>query len=63
MILNSLTDLKVALKVYDVLGKVVFHTSLDDENNTLDLSFLESGVYEAVFKNGEASASKKLILN
>ena len=61
--LNSLSQVNVELNVYDILGKLVYRTSLNDDNNTLNLSFLQSGVYEAIFKSGKDSTSKKLILN
>lgn len=60
--LSSLSEANVYLTVYDILGKMVYSTSLSGENNTFDLGFLESGVYEAIFKSGEASLAKKLIL-
>lgn len=60
--LSSISDENVALTVYDVLGKVVYISSLSEKNNILDLGFLESGVYEVVLKSDENLVVKKVIL-
>lgn len=60
--LNSFSNDNVALTVYDALGNLVYSSSLRYKTNTLNLGFLESGVYEAVFKNARGSIVKKLIL-
>jgi len=60
--LSSISEANVEVSVNDVLGKAVYTSSLSDKNNTLDLSFLDSGVYNAVFKIGAHSLVKKLII-
>lgn len=60
--LSSISDENVELTVYDVLGKVVYISSLSEKNNILDLGFLESGVYEVVLKSDENLVVKKVIL-
>ncbi len=60
--LNSFSKENVQLSVFDVSGKMAFHTILKSENNTLDLSFLEAGIYEVVFKNEKDLVTKKLVL-
>ncbi len=60
--LNSLSEENMELKVFDVLGKTVYTTNLNKTNNTLDLSFLQVGIYEAIFKNGQTLITKKIVL-
>lgn len=60
--LNSFPEENIELTVFDVLGKIVYKTTLKNENNTLDLSFLQAGIYEGVFKNGENLVTKKIVL-
>ena len=59
---SSISEANIELTVYDVLGKIVYSATLIDKINTFDLSFLESGIYELVFKSGENSVVKKIIL-
>ena len=60
--LKSFSGENTELNVYDILGKMVYKTSLNTENNMLDLSFLQAGIYEGVFKNGQHSITKKIVL-
>ncbi|MBK5214059.1 MAG: M28 family peptidase [Flavobacteriaceae bacterium] len=60
--LNTPLSEPLAMTVFDVLGKRVYSTSLNTENTTLDLGFLGSGVYAAVFKNGEVLAVRRIVL-
>lgn len=60
--LNSLSEDQVELTVFDVLGKIVYSTSLNSMTNILDLGFLQSGIYAAVFKNGKYLATKKIVI-
>ena len=59
---NSLSEENIELTVFDVLGKMVYTTSLNAQTNTLDLSFLQAGIYAASFKNGETLVIKKIVL-
>lgn len=61
--LSSFSGKNVELSVFDVLGKSIYRTSLTQESNTLDLSFLASGIYTTVFSDGQNTTTKKLILN
>ena len=60
--LNTPLDEPLAMTVFDVFGKKVYSTSLNTENTTLDLGFLGSGVYVAVFRNGEVLAVRRIVL-
>lgn len=60
--LSSISETNIEVTVFDIIGKVVYSSSLSDKTNTLDLGFLGNGVYEAVFKNGEDFVVKKIIL-
>lgn len=60
--LNTSLSEPLEMAVFDVLGKKVYNTSLSIENTTLDLRFLGSGVYAAVFKTGDDLAVKRIIL-
>lgn len=51
------------LSIVNVLGKEVHTTSIITGTKSLDLSFLNKGIYIAVFKNGNLSISKKIVLN
>ena len=59
---TSISAANIDVTIFDILGKLVYSSSLSDKTNALDLGFLGSGVYEAVFKNGEDSVVKKIIL-
>ena len=60
--LNSLSQRNIDLKIFDILGKMVYKTSLVEKNSVLDLSFLGTGIYNLVFKSAKDSLTKKLIL-
>ncbi len=61
--LNPSLSEKIELTVFDVLGKLVYNTNLNSKTNTLDLAFLQSGMYQAVFKNDTNIAFKKIIID
>ena len=51
-ILNIEADnLMQSIEIYDLLGRVVFHQTLNDRFSHLDLSFLSLGVYYAKINN------------
>ncbi len=60
---NSLSEENIELTVFDVLGKRVYNNSLNTKTNTLDLSFLQAGIYQGVFNNGKDLITKKIVLN
>ena len=51
----------IELTAFDSLGKLVYSTSITDKNSYLDLSFLQSGIYNLVFKTGEHSVVKRIV--
>ncbi|PWI31032.1 leucyl aminopeptidase [Flavobacteriaceae bacterium LYZ1037] len=60
---NAVLNDSANFKVYDILGKQVFQKSITQQQATLNLEHLPSGVYMAVFEVGNNRTSKKLILN
>jgi Secretion system C-terminal sorting domain len=48
------------VSIYDVLGKLIFQTVLTSKE--LSITSLNSGVYIITIKEGEASATRKLIV-
>lgn len=64
--INTLNT-KNEIMIYTINGVKVYNTNLNGNsgfyNKTLDLSSLESGIYMLQFKSGNASVTKKLILN
>lgn len=52
----------IILEVFDILGKSVYSTSLSDKNTNLDLSFLQSGNYNFVFKSRDTAIVKRILL-
>ena len=54
-----------AIKVYNILGEMVFETipsEMEDGSETLDLSHLNNGLYNVMVMNGNLSSSYKLVL-
>ena len=50
------------ISVYDVLGKLVLQTSLNTNSKEVNVSALNSGVYIIKIKEGDATATRKLIV-
>jgi hypothetical protein len=48
------------ITIYDILGKVVLQTSIS--NKELNVTSLSPGVYVVKIKEGEATATRKLII-
>lgn len=59
---NSFASEDLTLVIYDSLGKTIYTTSLINQSNLLDLSFLQSGIYNLVFKSNEHSVVKRIVL-
>lgn len=58
--ITSKSTLTKDIVVFDVLGKVVLQTTLT--NKELNVSSLSPGVYVVKIKEGEATATRKLII-
>jgi hypothetical protein len=52
---------KISLKVLNITGQIVFKEELVDEDNSVNLSILNSGIYFLKITNGETSITKKVI--
>lgn len=50
------------ISIYDVLGKLVLQTSLNVNNKEVNVNALNSGVYIIKIKEGDATATRKLIV-
>lgn len=50
------------IAVYDVLGKLVLQTTLNTNSKEVNVSALNSGVYIIKIKEGDATATRKLIV-
>lgn len=50
------------LIVLDILGKEVYKSKINNQIETIDLSFLNKGVYLASLKNDKARITKKLVI-
>ena len=59
--ITSKNDLDKEIIIFDVLGKKVLQTSMSSKE--LNISNLTPGVYIIKIKEGEASATRKLIVN
>lgn len=55
------TDKPLQVVVYDILGKTVYSNQAIDNQQAIDLSNLQKGVYFISLSNGNASITKKLI--
>ncbi len=60
-IVNINTSIPVEMNVYDVLGKEVFSSAFQN-TETIDLSYLNSGVYFVRLTDGINQSSQKLII-
>lgn len=50
------------ISIYDVLGKLVLQTTLNVNSKEVNVGSLNSGVYIIKIKEGEATATRKLIV-
>lgn len=50
------------ITIYDVLGKRILQTNLNVNSKEVNISSLNSGVYIIKIKEGEATATRKLIV-
>ncbi|CAM4032588.1 T9SS type A sorting domain-containing protein [Flavobacterium antarcticum] len=50
------------ISIYDVLGKLVLQTNLNVNNKEVNIGALNSGVYIIKIKEGDATATRKLIV-
>ncbi|WP_026979130.1 T9SS type A sorting domain-containing protein [Flavobacterium tegetincola] len=50
------------IAIYDVLGKLVLQTSLNTNSKEVNVGALNSGVYIIKIKEGDATATRKLIV-
>lgn len=50
------------ITIYDVLGKAVLQTTLNVNNKEVNLGTLNPGVYIIKIKEGDATATRKLII-
>jgi hypothetical protein len=52
---------KTLMKVYNFIGKKVITQELHETSNTIDISFLNSGIYLLKFTSGNSSQTLKLV--
>lgn len=57
---SSKSGLDKDISIFDVLGKLVFQTTISSKD--LNVSALSPGVYIIKFKEGDATATRKLIV-
>ena len=50
------------ISIYDVLGKLVLQTTLNTNSKEVNVAALNSGVYIIKIKEGDATATRKLIV-
>lgn len=60
--ITSKNTLAKEIIIYDVLGKRVLQTNLNINNKEVNVSALNPGVYIIKIKEGEATATRKLIV-
>ena len=53
----------VAVKIYNILGKVVISTKITNSKNNIDVSNLSKGIYLVKINSGKQFITKKLIKN
>ncbi len=51
------------MSVFDVLGKMVYSTTLTLNTNSIDVSFLENGPYIAVFQNEKTTHTQQFLVH
>jgi subtilisin family serine protease len=59
---NTISDLPFVVNIYDVAGKLVYLSSMQNEK-TFDISRLESGFYIVKIDNGKQSSVQKIVVN
>ncbi|AUC82300.1 leucyl aminopeptidase [Lacinutrix sp. Bg11-31] len=58
---DSITE-NLEIVVLDVLGKIVYKAKINSQTETIDLSFLNSGIYLATLKNDKTRVTKKIVI-
>jgi hypothetical protein len=59
--LNNNTSKKVHVKIYSILGKLIFDKNLNTKTDFINLSDLKSGTYFAAFSTDNSKLVKKII--
>ncbi len=60
--INGLPEAQTSVMIYDIQGKVLLQESLSSTNNTLDIRFLNAGMYLVRTNSIEASSVFKIYL-
>lgn len=63
--LNSSTDSKIKVDVYDIRGRLIYNNSYQNNSNfkqTISLDNVQSGMYLVKVSDGEKSTTKKIII-
>lgn len=60
---NNLKGEKYNVSLYDINGRLLIYKEINENFDTLDVSSLNSGVYQIEIINGEEKINKKLIKN
>jgi len=60
--LSKNADLKAKLEVYNLMGEIVYNTTINKDNTNLDLSFLSKGIYYLSLKTINTTITKKITL-
>lgn len=60
-IISIQTHLDLKVNIYDVLGKLAIETNVTHDNNTIDVSYLNKGIYMVKLSSYNKSIIKKLI--
>ncbi|MBI5217874.1 MAG: S8 family serine peptidase [Bacteroidia bacterium] len=61
--IKSSGNKEMIIKVYNVIGKIIYSTALDIKNQaSLDFSSFDKGIYFAVIQTGTRITSKKIII-
>lgn len=60
---NNLKNEKYNVSLYDINGRLLISKEINDNVTTLDVSNLNSGIYQIEMSNGEKKINKKLIKN
>lgn len=61
--LHSLPANQVEIKIFDILGKLIYTSNLNKKETVLNLEFLRSGTYNLEFNDGINYFTKKCIFN
>lgn len=60
---TTATPKDLELEIRDILGKKIYNSIINKQIKSLNLNFLNKGIYLAVFKNSKTSITKKIIIN